>query len=243
MHSAKKQQAFLAPQFRKFFQKQNPLPHRITHRSRGAVVHDRFAATVEPKRFPGAQALFLAGKQHRRRIAQHAIIRPRPVEPFLEMLQRIRPLKPRIEHPVRVNAIRGVRAAQCPPHPEGVVLPKPIHHDEIVVIPMLAQPGYETTRVTILAPRRPKSVTRQRTRLHPWIGGMIERDNFHRVPRPDIDRRKLQHAFNRAAAGRIQRADRMQNAQGFIHGSKSERHLRGAISDSRPRSIRALSGR
>ena len=62
MHSAKKQQAFLAPQFRKFFQKQNSLPHRITHRSRGAVVHDRFAATVEPKRFPGAHALFLAGK-------------------------------------------------------------------------------------------------------------------------------------------------------------------------------------
>src|SRR5260370_4511670 len=66
-----------------------------------------FAAAVKPERFPGLQAFFFGGEDDSSGISQNAILGPRPIKPFLQMLEWERFLEPRVEHAVRENKIRN----------------------------------------------------------------------------------------------------------------------------------------
>src|SRR5205823_14508646 len=92
-----------------------------------------FAHAIEPKRFPREQAFFFGSEDDRGGIAQHAIFSPRPVEPFLQMLERKRFFKPRIEHAVWKNVIWNSRAGVTPPCSEAQILTDAVDDYAIVL--------------------------------------------------------------------------------------------------------------
>src|SRR5947207_3431017 len=87
---------------------------------------DSFPATIEPERFPRLDQLLLGSENDCARIAQHTVIRPRPVKPFFQMLEGIGSPEPRIEHAMRKNIIWDRGAGVTPPRGEAVILPEAV---------------------------------------------------------------------------------------------------------------------
>src|SRR5262245_33645695 len=87
---------------------------------RRPVANHAFPAAIEPERAPGQVAFLLASKQHGPSVAQHAVLCPWPIEPFFQMLQRVSPLEPGVQHSMRKHVIRSAGVPQSPPGAEAV---------------------------------------------------------------------------------------------------------------------------
>ena len=100
---------------------------RITHRSGCAVIHDDLAALISAEGggegLSGQTPLFFTCEQHPLSIPQHAALRPRPVKAFLQVLERVGVLEPRVQHPMCVNKIGSPGVPKCLPGTETAVLP------------------------------------------------------------------------------------------------------------------------
>ncbi len=147
VHAAKKQDDALALQLRVCRQETLAQRHAAGVMLRGgrlrAEAHDGFPGAVQPEGLAGQAPLFFRGKQHGSRIAQHAVLGPRPVEPLLQVLARVGVLEPGIEHAVRVDVVRHLQLAQRAPCAKAMVLPQAVDDDRVELLRMLAQPGHQ----------------------------------------------------------------------------------------------------
>ncbi len=116
------------------------------------VADHRFVRAIEPKRFPGELPFFFGGEQHSLRIAQHAVLRPGPVQLLLQVLHRILMLEPRVEHAVRKDVIRHAGSTQCAPRRQPVVLPQAMHEHGAVVVRVRTKPREQSIAVSIAPP-------------------------------------------------------------------------------------------
>src|SRR5688572_28474371 len=133
MEPAEKKKEALSAKFRERFEKFHARALKIDRGRSRAVIHHDFLAGIERERFASQSSLLLRSEQHSRRVPQHSILAPGPVEKLLHVLKRIGTLEPGIEHSVRENKIGSSGAGQRPPDPEAVVLPNPMDDDRVVV--------------------------------------------------------------------------------------------------------------
>src|SRR6187431_2207559 len=79
---------------------------------RSTVRHHSFVTRVGSKRLTSESPLFVTGEEDRGGMPQHVTFRKLPVNPLLDMLEWIRPPKPRIEHAMRENKVGSGTAPQ-----------------------------------------------------------------------------------------------------------------------------------
>src|SRR5215218_3879350 len=141
MDASKVEQQALSPQMREGGEERRFRHGRIVVGRRSAERHDGFFTAIEPEALTRQQSLFLAGEQRTPCIAKHAVLAPGPVEPFLQMLERIAMLEPRIEHAVWKHEIRSLRSCKRPPRAKADVLPQAIDDHCIEAVGVCLQPG------------------------------------------------------------------------------------------------------
>src|ERR1700730_477544 len=95
-----------AAELRKAAEEILPRARKIDFWCRCSVFHDHFIASIEGKRFASQTPFLFRGEEDSCGVTQHAIFSPGPVEQFLQVFQRIGPLKPWVEHSVRKNKVR-----------------------------------------------------------------------------------------------------------------------------------------
>src|SRR5438270_1093372 len=150
-------------------------------RSRGPIINHFFVAAIEPERFSRKAPFLFRSEEHRRGIAQNPVFAPRPVKQFLDVLERVSALEPRIEHAVRKNKVRCRRAGQRPPDAEAAVLPDAVDDDGVVFRTPLFYPIRKAGRVSVTSEPGTERVDGNGGAAHPWIGRRIQRNNFHLV--------------------------------------------------------------
>ncbi|HZL35138.1 MAG TPA: hypothetical protein VFC78_07500 [Tepidisphaeraceae bacterium] len=106
------------------------------------------ANLVQPKRFSRQNALVGRGEDYARRVAKNAIFSPGPVEPFLQMLQRVMPLEPRIQSPVNKNVVRQT-PPQRAPCAKALILPYPMNDHRVEAPTIRPQPADQSGAVPI----------------------------------------------------------------------------------------------
>src|SRR5437763_12973979 len=97
------------------------------------------------------------------------------------MLERVGSLEPGIEHAVGKNEVRSRRSGQGAPDSKAAVLPDTVDNDSVVLGPVLFYPAGKSRRISVGAEARTQCVHGDRGVPYPWIGGRIERDDFHLV--------------------------------------------------------------
>src|SRR3974377_78272 len=113
---------------------------------------------VKPERFPRRKSFFFAGEQHRFRVAQHAIFCPRPVQPFLYVLQRIFLFEPRVQHAVWINYVGSIRITQSLPRCKAMKLPNAVDSAHIVPGAVFPEPRHKPGGVSVTARSRTKGM-------------------------------------------------------------------------------------
>ena len=148
---AEKQKTTLVRKVREFLKEGPPLHGLVALWADRSIVNNAFVTLVEPERLAREPALLLRGEEDGRCIAQDAIVRPEPVKPFLQMLQRVGAFEPGIEHPMGEHKIGRGRSLQRQPYAKGAELPDAVDNDDVVVPPVGAEPGNEPRRVPVAA--------------------------------------------------------------------------------------------
>src|SRR5579862_3736119 len=136
MQSSHEQGESFAPQYGISIEELSRFHLWIATGSTGTVTDDYFVATIEPKGRTRQYALFFAGKQDGSRITEDTIVSPRPVQPLLEMFQRIVSLEPGIEHAMGEQNIGGLGVPQSAPCAKAVKAPNSIHNRGVVLTPV-----------------------------------------------------------------------------------------------------------
>src|SRR5205085_9491691 len=108
-----------------------------------------FPTTIKPERFARLETFLFRSEDDCSCVTQDAIVSPGPIEPFFEMLERKRFLKPGVEHAVRKHVVRNGRTGVTSPGSEAQVLPDSVHDHAIIIAAMLAKPGPERARVAV----------------------------------------------------------------------------------------------
>src|ERR1700722_1302615 len=88
-------------------QKRFTLRVAISARGCNSVIDYHFVRLVVPEAAPGKVPLLVGSEQHGAGIAQYAILGKRPIERLLQVLERVLPLEPGIEHPMSEYEIWG----------------------------------------------------------------------------------------------------------------------------------------
>src|SRR5205823_14082137 len=120
-------------------------------RCRRSVIYNHFITAVGRERLTSQPPLLFRCKKHSRSIPQHAIFGPRPIEHFLQMLQRIGSVEPRVEHAVWEHEVRSRCATQCPPNAQTAVLPDAVHNHGVILSPVLSNPGSKPRSIAVAA--------------------------------------------------------------------------------------------
>ena len=150
-------------------------------RRRGPIINHFFVAAIEPERFSRKAPFLFRSEEHRRGVAQNSVFAPRPVKQFLDVLERVSALEPRIEHAVGKNKVRCRRAGQRAPDAEAAVLPDAVDDDGVVFRAPLFYPIRKAGRISVTSEPGTERVDGNGGAAHPWIGRRIERNNFHLV--------------------------------------------------------------
>src|SRR5215475_4386225 len=154
MKPAKKENDAFAFKVWKLLQKVLPLQGGIAGRFRDSQFDDTFMAAIEPKGASRPQAFFLAGEQDRPRVAQNAVVRPRPIEPFFQMLQGISLFEPGIEHAMGNDKKGRSQMPQSAPCSKAVILPNSVDDDRIEIICVFAKPWHKVSSKSKFASSR-----------------------------------------------------------------------------------------
>ena len=159
----------------------------------------------QPEGLSRQQTLLLAGKDNGARIAQNPILRPGPVQPFFQMLQRIGLLEPRIQHAMRENKIGRARSRQRAPRRKTVIPPYAIDDHDIEVRGIFAHPRHKPGCVSIKTEGRAQRVNRRQTiRRQPRIMRLIATGNLHIHAQFCQTGAQLPYPLDRTACLRIQ---------------------------------------
>src|SRR5258706_6763957 len=132
MNASHEQDEFLVSQFGIALEEVLNLKLWISLRCGGTETDNDLVALVQPKGGPSQQAFLFASKEHRLCVAEHPVLCPRPVQPFLQVFEGIPSLEPWIKHSVRVQNVGRIRFAKSAPCTEAVKLPKSIHNNGVV---------------------------------------------------------------------------------------------------------------
>src|SRR5436190_16359974 len=93
------------------------------------------------------------------------------------MLERIRSLKPRIEHPVGKHNVATARSPQGLPNAKAVKLPKAIYNHAVEFPGTFPEPSNQAWRITVSAEARAEGGHAMRTGRHPWIVRRVKRND------------------------------------------------------------------
>ena len=107
MQPPEKKEDLFAAQLRKRVQETFARLDKIDIGPGRTIIHHRFVAFIWRKGFSREPTFFFRGKQDGGGIFQNAMFNRAPVKHFFQMLQWIGAFKPRIEHAMRKNEIRG----------------------------------------------------------------------------------------------------------------------------------------
>ena len=124
------------------------------------------------------------------------------------MLERIRPIKPWIEHAVWENVIRRARSPQGAPDAKAAVLPDTMNDDGIVARASLFDPISEAGSVGIGAPARAERVHGNRIVAQPLAGRIVESDDLNLMAACGQSGGRLLQRFTGSSKLRVNRADR-----------------------------------
>ena len=177
-----------------------------------AEADDNLIGAVVRKGLAGEQALLLTGEEHGASITQHAVFRPRPVERFLQVLERVCLLEPGIEHAVRVNDIGQRAAVQSAPGSKAVVLPQAVDDGHIKALEIGAQPGYKLRIVVVAEMASADGVHGEREVLDERVGRIVEAEDFDILPESVVGGGQLENALDGAAAQRVDARDDVQDS-------------------------------
>ena len=119
------------------------------------------------------------------------------------MLERVPLLKPRIEHPVREDAVGLADFSQHLPCREAVELPDAVHDEHIEILGVRAQPWDQLRRVSIAQVGRSHRMNRQWKIPDPRSIGRIEADDFDLAGKPGRDTAQLPDPLDRPTPGRV----------------------------------------
>ncbi|MCY1296498.1 hypothetical protein D9M70_458870 [compost metagenome] len=198
---------------------------RMRRRRRtGAEADHAFVGAIQPEGFAGAPAFFFRGEQHRARVAQHAVFRPGPVQPLLQVLERVSAAKPRVEHAVREHEVRHAAVAQRLPGSKTVVLPQPVDDDRVKALRVFAQPRQQRRAVAVAAARGPERMHRQAGVAQPRRIGCVERQHLDPMALRGQRDGALAHALGGTALAGIERWQQLQD----LHARGPCRVSRGA---------------
>src|SRR5438552_18767308 len=95
------------------------------------------------------------------------------------MLERIRPIKPWVEHAVWENVIRRARSPQGAPNAKAAVLPDAMNDDGIVARASLFDPISEAGSISVGAQSRAERVHGNRIVVHPLARRIVESDDLN----------------------------------------------------------------
>src|SRR5271154_6880842 len=105
VNPAQKEHERLSPDLRKCRIELLDLEVAVSSGLHRPIRYDRADPPTSIKCFRGQFGFELGGEDHRGSFTQHAPLDKEPVQHFLEMLERIGVLEPRIEHPMGINDI------------------------------------------------------------------------------------------------------------------------------------------
>ena len=203
MKTTEEEQKTPAAELRKAFEEILLCARKIDLRCGGSVVHDYFIASVGRERFSRQTPLLIRSEKDSRGVTQHAIFGPGPVEQFLQVLERISPLEPGIEHSVRKNEIGRRRSAESAPDAKTAVLPKALDDHRVVVRMLLLDPAGKGRRVSVIAAAGTQRMDFHRAIAHPGIARRIQGNDFDDMPPASKHRGRLLDRLNRTAERRI----------------------------------------
>src|SRR5437588_8310388 len=163
---------------------------------------------IEGERFASQTPFLLRSEKDGSGVAQHAIFGPGPIEQLLQMLERISPIKPWIEHAVRENVVRRARSPQGAPNAKAAVLPDAMNDDRIVARAPLFDPIGEAGGVSVGAPARAERVHGNWIVAHPLAGRIVESDDLNLMAACGQSSGRLLQRFTGTSELRINRADR-----------------------------------
>ena len=121
---------------------------RLSGRRFRAVRHHRRIPRWHIETLRRQTLLRIAGEKNGAGIPQHASLRQVPVNPLLDVLQRITPLEPRIEHSMGKQHIRFASVDRAP-RAKTLVLPDAMNHDAVEAIDICTQPGNPCAGIAI----------------------------------------------------------------------------------------------
>src|SRR5438874_2618166 len=179
MEATEEEKKMLPAEFRKIPEEIFPRAFQIQRGRRSAVIHHDLLAMIEGERFAGQTPFFLRSEKDGRGVAQHAILGPGPIEQLLQMLERISPIKPWIEHAVRENVVRRARSPQGAPNAKAAVLPETMNDDGIVARAPLFDPVGEAGSIGVGSPSRAERVHRDRIVAQPLTRRIVEGNDLN----------------------------------------------------------------
>src|SRR6185369_9135734 len=97
---------------------------------------------------------------------------------------------------MRENKVRGRSSPQTAPDAKAVVLPNPVHDDDVIVGVSLSDPGSKPRRVSITTATRPNGVHRDGMIEYPTTRRSIERNNLYAMTTLNETRRRLFDGLN-----------------------------------------------
>jgi len=109
VNASEKKNEPLPGQVRVLLGKKGLLPGGVAGRRGDPIAKDPFVTAIKRKGFARFEPLLIGGEKNGGGIPQDAIFGPRPVEPFLEMLEGTGFLELGIKHSVRIDKIRSLR--------------------------------------------------------------------------------------------------------------------------------------
>src|SRR5258708_35984876 len=86
--------------------------------------------------------LRIGGKDHRPRFVENGMLYW-PIDPFLEMLERVLPIEPRVQRTMDKDPIRRVRLAGSMTRRQARKRPNPIHNNTVESMCIFMQPPPE----------------------------------------------------------------------------------------------------